>query len=73
MVDRLFNLCVYILQQLAFMMGVSYKELNIWIFVVIHPLITGTLFTMCLYLWHNNTKLKHKQLKPHENDNHCFY
>ena len=37
--------CVELLQDIADGLGVTYEELNVWVFVVIHPLITvGLLF-----------------------------
>ena len=38
--NQLFYYCVEILKQIAELTGMSYEEANIWIFVVIHPLIT---------------------------------
>ena len=38
--DRIFDLCVEILKYLAQVTGLTYKEINVWIFVIIHPAIT---------------------------------
>ena len=38
--NELFDLCVAILYCISDFTGLTYKEANIWIFVVIHPLIT---------------------------------
>ncbi|MBT7557990.1 hypothetical protein HN615_13880 [Candidatus Woesearchaeota archaeon] len=46
--DRLFYYCVKLLEIMANLLGMSYKELNIWIFVVIHPLIT---LWLAIVLW----------------------
>ena len=32
--------CVRLLQEISKWMGISYEELNVWVFVIIHPLIT---------------------------------
>ena len=37
--NQLFYYCVEILKKISEMTGMSYEEANIWIFVVIHPLI----------------------------------
>ena len=37
--DNLFDACVEFLRWLGDMVGLSYKEINIWIFVIIEPLI----------------------------------
>ena len=40
----LFDLCVAILYWISDVTGLTYKEANIWIFVIIHPLLTIVLF-----------------------------
>ena len=47
---ELFDLCVAILYWIAELTGLTYKEANIWIFVIIHPLLTLVLFFMVLRL-----------------------
>lgn len=37
--DNLFDDCVKFLQWLGPVFGLSYKEVNVWIFVIIEPLI----------------------------------
>jgi len=41
--NELFDICVDILYWISDLTGLSYKEANIWIFVIIHPLITVSL------------------------------
>lgn len=41
--NDLFDLCVAILYWISDLSGLTYKEANIWIFVIIHPLITISL------------------------------
>ena len=36
-IDTVFRLCVVLLVDLADFLGVSYEEINIWIFVIIWP------------------------------------
>ena len=38
--SELFDICVAILYWISDFTGLTYKEANIWIFVIIHPLIT---------------------------------
>lgn len=40
MTDAIFNLCVWLLHQLADLLGTSYQAVNVWIFVVLWPLFT---------------------------------
>ena len=42
--NELFDLCVAILYWISDVTGLTYKEANIWIFVIIHPLLTIVLF-----------------------------
>jgi hypothetical protein len=39
-IDTIFRLCVVLLVDLADFLGVSYEEINIWIFVIIWPVLT---------------------------------
>ena len=39
-INAYFSWCVHLLQDMSAWMGISYQELNVWVFVVIHPLIT---------------------------------
>ena len=41
---ELFDICVEILYWIADITGLTYKQANIWIFVIIHPIITMALF-----------------------------
>jgi len=49
-IDAVFRYCVVLLVDAANILGVSYEELNIWVFVIIHPLITVFLFFWVLRL-----------------------
>jgi len=46
--ETLFNLCVAILQGIANVTGLTYQQANIWIFVIIHPLLTLTFFWLMI-------------------------
>ena len=39
-IDLVFKVCVIALVDLASLLGVSYEEINIWIFVIIWPILT---------------------------------
>jgi uncharacterized membrane protein YcaP (DUF421 family) len=39
MIDQAFDLCVLLLMGLAALTGMSYKEINVWIFCVALPLV----------------------------------
>jgi hypothetical protein len=38
-VDNIFDICVIFLVELAKLLGISYEEINIWIFCVIYPVV----------------------------------
>jgi hypothetical protein len=57
-IDTLFRLCVVFLVDAAKILGISYEEINIWLFVVIHPLIT-----LVLLFWVMHLRRKIKRLK----------
>ena len=50
--DNLFDACVEFLRWLGGIVGLSYKEINIWIFVIIHPIVTVALFA--IVIWQRN-------------------
>jgi len=47
--NELFDLCVEILIYISKIFNISYEEANIWIFVIIEPII---FFIMLLYIIH---------------------
>lgn len=46
--DEIFWICVRIIEVMSNMLGITYEELNIWLFVIIHPIIT--LIFIILYI-----------------------
>lgn len=40
MIDNIFDLCVSLLVWMADLLGITYKAVNVWIFVIIWPIIT---------------------------------
>jgi len=49
--NQLFNVCVEILRWGAKHLGMTYEELNIWVFVVVHPAITLLAIGFAIYYW----------------------
>lgn len=45
--NDLFQWCVFVLRVSAEFLGITYEELNIYIFVILHPVIT--IFFICLW------------------------
>ena len=56
-IDLVFRYCVIFLVELFKILGVTYEELNIWLFVIILPLVIVFSFTLNIYFW---IKLKNK-------------
>ena len=48
--DAVFRYCVVLLVNMAKVLGISYEELNIWVFIIIQPLIIVFLFLWVLLL-----------------------
>lgn len=49
-IDTIFMLCVYFLQWLAKKLGMTYNEVNVWLFCVICPLVTLVSVLLNIYL-----------------------
>ena len=49
-IDAIFRYCVVLLVNVAKVLGISYEEINIWVFVIIQPLIIVFLFLWVLRL-----------------------
>ena len=56
----LFQICVDVLRWIAGGTGITYEEADIWIFVIIHPLLTLWLFIRTIVL---KKRLKTKNIK----------
>ena len=49
-IDKTFDFCVNLLFDLAEIIGISYEEINVWIFSVIWPILTLIMFAEILRL-----------------------
>jgi uncharacterized membrane protein len=49
-VDNLFNSCVLFLVQIASLLGITYEELNVYLFCIAWPTITVYLMLRIMYL-----------------------
>lgn len=57
-INKLFDLCVDILLYGADILGMTYNEINIWLFVIIQPLIHIIMAIWIFYLIRSNRKLR---------------
>lgn len=63
--NELFNWCVEFLVWLADVIGMTYEEVNIWIFVIIEPLVF--VFMLWVIIWQRRKmKIQIQQLKDAE-------
>ena len=51
-IDAIFEICVYFLVDISEIVGISYEAINIWIFVIIQPLLIIIFFI----LWRREKK-----------------
>ena len=49
-IDETFNFCVRLLYDLGSLLGITYEEINVWLFVVIWPLLSLVLFAEVIRL-----------------------
>ena len=57
-IDAIFRFCVVLLVYIAKLIGISYEAINIWVFIIIHPMIT-----LLLLIWALNLRRKIKKLQ----------
>ena len=49
MMDQIFDWCVNVLIYWAGVLGITYKEINVWVFVVIWPILTMVMFAIIIW------------------------
>ena len=49
-IDAVFDFCVILLVDAAKILGITYEEINVWLFVVIWPLLSLVLFAEVIQL-----------------------
>ncbi len=49
MMDTIFDWCVDVLVYWAGILGITYKEINVWVFVIIWPIVT--LILIAIVFW----------------------
>lgn len=57
-IDAIFDWCVDFLLWLGSQLGMTYNEINIWLFVIIHPLLTLFFMWLALHYFRKYNKLK---------------
>ena len=49
MMDQIFDWCVTVLIYWAGILGITYKEINVWVFIIIWPMLTVLLVMIILW------------------------
>ncbi|MFZ5910699.1 MAG: hypothetical protein ACOYYU_11860 [Chloroflexota bacterium] len=57
MMDRIFDWCVTVLVYWAGILGMTYKEINVWVFVIIWPVLTLTMAVVIVWQWRKIRRL----------------
>jgi hypothetical protein len=47
--DQIFDWCVNVLVYWADVLGITYKEINVWVFVILWPILTILLVSIILW------------------------
>lgn len=61
--NEIFDGCVDFLEWLAPLLGMSYQEINVWLFVILMPGIILIQGVLCLYLWRKLRRLEARLIK----------
>ena len=56
--DNVFDWSVIALVECAKLLGITYKEINVWLFCVAWPLVTLAMVAVIVKLWRENQTLK---------------
>ena len=57
-IDTIFDWAVIALYQVASVMGITYEEINVWLFCVAWPVVTLVLLYVALSLFRQNRRLR---------------
>ena len=66
-IDTVFNWCVRLLYDVAAIMGVTYEEINVYLFVIIGPLVLLISILLNIYLL-SKTKVKPLTKNPYPSE-----
>ena len=57
-IDNVFDWSVIALVECAKLLGITYEEINVWLFCVVWPLVTLAMVAVIVKLWRENQTLK---------------
>jgi hypothetical protein len=58
MMNQIFDWCVNVLVFWASVLGITYKEINVWVFVIIWPILTLAMAVVIVWQWRRIRLLK---------------
>jgi len=61
-IDTIFNWAVIALSECAKLLGITYEEINVWLFCVAWPLVTVAMLVTIVKLWRDNNVLRKSML-----------
>ena len=64
-IDVIFNWCVRLLYEVAGLLGITYEEINVWLFVIILPILLIISFVLNLVIVFKLVKLQSKVQGEH--------
>ena len=67
--DAIFDWCVGVLVYFAGVFGITYKEINVWVFVIIWPILTLILIALIIMQQVRIRRLQKILQKTHEDAN----
>jgi hypothetical protein len=68
-VDAVFDWCVEVLVYFAGVFGITYKEINVWVFVIIWPILTLAMLTVVILQGVRIRRLRHLLLEKESGKN----
>ena len=57
-IDVIYNWCIHLLVDSAKILGITYEEINVWLFVIAWPVVTVGLMAAVIWLLKENARLK---------------
>jgi len=61
MMNQIFDWCVNVLVYWAGVLGITYKEINVWVFVIVWPILTVLLIGIIVVQYRTIRKLSRKR------------
>ena len=50
-IDAIYDWCILLLVDVALFLGITYEEINVWLFCILWPLVTVIQTCLIIWLW----------------------